>query len=65
MPQQLLNCTNVVTPFEQMGGKRMAQNMATDMLGNASRPRRLFNRANQVVFVNMMTADLAAAFINR
>jgi hypothetical protein len=48
--QQFLNSTNIMAAFQQMGGKRMVEGMATRGFGNPGTSNREFNVVLQVLF---------------
>ena len=62
MAQQLLHCPYVVPVLEEVGGKRMAQRVAADVLRDSRITRRLLHRAAEHVVVNMMAADHTRSF---
>ena len=65
MPQQFLNGANIVTAFEQMRGKGMAQSMGGGRLGDPCRQGGFFNIALHLFFLHMVATLAVAARVDR
>ena len=65
MPQQFLDRPDVVARLQQMGGKAVPQCVASGRLGQARSPYRLPHRPLQALLVQVVSALLAAAGVNR
>ena len=65
MPQKGLHRADVVACFEQVGGKGVAQGMATYFLGDTGPQRRAFHGLPDQDFMDMVSPHLAAAGVHR
>ena len=65
MAQQFLHGSDVVSVFEEVRRKRVAQRVAAYVLGDAGRARGFFDAPDQVVLIHMMPPDYAGARIDR
>ena len=65
MSQKFLYGPDVVTVFQQMGRERVAQGVATYVLGDAGSERSLFDAANHEILIDMMPPDYAGFTVGR
>ena len=61
--EEFLDGTDVVAIFQQVGGKAVAEGMATDALVNAGPLGRFPDRLLQTALVYVVTADGARAWV--
>ena len=65
MPEQFLDGADVIAGFEQVGGKTVAEGVATGSLWYASSINSVFDGVLQVLFVHMVAADFPGAGVDR
>lgn len=63
--QQFLHCANIVSTFQQVGGKGMAKRVRSRRLGDPRCRHRLLHRPLQQLLVEMMTPLHAATRVDR
>ncbi len=63
--QEFLDRPDVVAAFEQMGGKAMTESVTTGRLGDAGGEDGLFYSVLEILFWDVMTANLATTGIER
>ena len=61
MSEQFLNGADVIACFEKVGGKTVAEGVATGSLWYASSINSVFDGVLQVLFVHMVAADFPGA----
>ena len=64
MAQKFLNCTDIVTRFQEMGGKGMSERVTTDPPGYSCTRDCLFDGLLREGFVDMMPSDRPASRIH-
>ena len=65
VPQQFLNCTDIVPIFQQMGGKRVPETMAGDPFGHPRQLNRFLDCLLHTPLIDMMTANDPRAGVAR
>ena len=63
--EQFLDCSNIASRFQQMGGKRMAQGVNAHMLGDPGGLHRLMKRLLKTAFMDVMPRHSSISWIVR
>ena len=63
--EEFLHGADIVTRFEQVGGKGVPEGMAAGWLIETSQLNGLLHRSLQIALVEVMTAGLARAWVGR
>lgn len=63
--EQFLDGSDIVAAFKQMGGKAVAESMATGRLGNTRGKNGFFYCVLKIFLRDVMTADFSAARVER